>query len=621
MSYLVIARKYRPEVFMDVAGQEHVTRSLSNAVFSDKVGHAFLFAGPRGVGKTTTARILTKAINCLNRKGSDPCNECRSCREISSGQCMDVLEIDGASNRGIDDIRELRENIRYSPSSVQYKVYIIDEVHMVTREAFNALLKTLEEPPAHGKFILATTEIHKVPATILSRCQRYEFRRIDVATIFKSLKDICEKESIRISDKGLKLIARMADGSMRDGQSLLDQVIAYCGEQIDDESILMLLGKMDPDLLNGIVQSIIRGDAARVIETFSRFIDSGGDIQRFVPELIEYVRDLMVIKVSEKSFDIIERDDAEIAGMRKSAASVDIDRLSLYFRMLSTLDQEIKRSESPRLIIDAALIQLCRMKELESLDSVLQRLDSLPAQAVNDNSSKSETGRMQSSASLQNSGPTKPPVRPASHSGDVAKRAVSEDKPPLKEDAEGALKTEAKRDEPAEEDTEGEDRLEVMEGEAAEKEDEDIASFDRDSGKVVEKLEKPEDPMKALEQIVKRVGKGNVTLSTALKNCALRWTEDGAEIVFDENGASFYQQYLKSGNSLKIVRNCLSEYLGDVFRLSVVTQKEKVMSLQRMSEQEKKKHSRELKEEALKDPMIKKIVDVFNAKIIEVREN
>jgi len=250
MSYLVLARKWRPQLFEEVIGQRHVTQTLQNAISQQRVAHAFLFTGARGVGKTSSARILAKALNCEKGLRTNPCNECASCQEITHGTSMDVIEIDGASNRGIDEIRELRENVRYTPAKSRYKVYIIDEVHMLTKEAFNALLKTLEEPPPHIVFIFATTEPHKIPATILSRCQRYDFKRIPFREVVESLKWIVEKEGIQISQRGLLSIAQGSEGSLRDAQSLLDQVIAYSGREIRDEDVVEVLGLIDRRVLS-----------------------------------------------------------------------------------------------------------------------------------------------------------------------------------------------------------------------------------------------------------------------------------------------------------------------------------------------------------------------------------
>src|SRR4030066_1794670 len=287
MSYLVLARKWRPQVFEEVAGQRHITQTLQNAISQKRVAHAFLFAGARGVGKTSTARILAKALNCETGPHTDPCNHCNICKEITNGTSMDVIEIDGASNRGIDEIRELRENVRYNPAKSRYKIYIIDEVHMLTKEAFNALLKTLEEPPPHIIFIFATTEPQKIPATIISRCQRYDFKRVPFKEIIGSLKRILEEEKIQVSQRGLLSIAQESEGSLRDAQSLLDQVIAYAGKNIKDEDITEVLGLIDRKILNDTIEAIANRDVERCMEVIEMVYHFGYDLQHFCRELLQ----------------------------------------------------------------------------------------------------------------------------------------------------------------------------------------------------------------------------------------------------------------------------------------------------------------------------------------------
>ena len=286
MAYLVLARKWRPQRFDEVVGQPHVVQTLTNAISTQRIAHAYLFSGARGIGKTSVARILAKALNCAQGPSPTPCNECESCREITESSSLDVLEIDGASNRGINEIRELRENIRYLPSKSPYKIYIIDEVHMLTGEAFNALLKTLEEPPAHVIFIFATTESHRIPITILSRCQLFEFRRLAGGAIVEHLQYIAQEEGIEISDVSLRLLAREAEGSMRDGQSLLEQMIAFSGKKIKDEDLLEVLGVIDRQALLDAAAAIVDGDGVRCLEIIERLYLHGHDLRRFCQEHI-----------------------------------------------------------------------------------------------------------------------------------------------------------------------------------------------------------------------------------------------------------------------------------------------------------------------------------------------
>ncbi|MDP3730508.1 MAG: DNA polymerase III subunit gamma/tau [Candidatus Omnitrophota bacterium] len=294
MSYIVFARKYRPQAFDEVVGQSHITTTLENAIAQDRVAHAYIFAGPRGVGKTTTARIFAKALNCERGPTADPCNKCPLCLEITQGSSLDILEIDGASNRGIDEIRNLRENVKFSPSKGRFKVYIIDEVHMLTQEAFNALLKTLEEPPAHVKFIFATTQAHKVPPTILSRCQRFDFRRISIKDIVDSLKAIAKKENLKVEDDVLILMAKHSDGSMRDAQVVLDQISSFADGRISLEDASKILGAVSDDILFSLADSIKSRDALGALKIIDDLANEGKDVAEIVLYLIEHFRDLSV---------------------------------------------------------------------------------------------------------------------------------------------------------------------------------------------------------------------------------------------------------------------------------------------------------------------------------------
>src|SRR5512139_738919 len=327
-SYLVLARKWRPQLFEDVIGQRPITRTLQNAISQKRVAHAFLFSGARGVGKTSTARILAKALNCEQGPQVNPCNHCSSCLEISSGASMDVIEIDGASNRGIDEIRELRENVRYTPAKSRYKIYIIDEVHMLTKEAFNALLKTLEEPPPHIIFIFATTEPHKIPATILSRCQRYDFKRIPFREVIGSLKRIVEEEGIQISQRGLLSIAQESEGSLRDAQSLLDQVIAYAGREIKDDEIAEVLGLIDRKMLSDTIEAIADKDVERCMKVIEQVYHFGYDLQHFCRELLQYLRHLILIKLSQHPERLMELPEEELGSLKRQAEKFQFDQLN-----------------------------------------------------------------------------------------------------------------------------------------------------------------------------------------------------------------------------------------------------------------------------------------------------
>ncbi len=379
MAYEVFARKWRPQIFQDVLGQEHVTRTLLNAIASDRLHHAYLFSGARGVGKTSVARILAKAVNCKHRENGNPCNKCESCIDISNGSAMDVQEIDGASNRGIDEIRELRENIKHMPSTGRYRVYIIDEVHMLTLQAFNALLKTLEEPPPHVKFIFATTEPHKVPITILSRCQRYDFKRIPQGKLVEQLERITNEEKINISRQGLALIAREADGSMRDAVSLLDQVISFSGQKIDNENIADILGIIDSELIFRAAGAIIDGKSDECIEIVNSIYHFGYDIKEFYKTLMDHFRNLLIslIAPDKNLLDVTEETKDEL---QIQAERAGLEKLQQSLNILITKEEAFRFTSHSRLVLETIMIKLSRLGELLSVGNLIEKLEALEKQ-------------------------------------------------------------------------------------------------------------------------------------------------------------------------------------------------------------------------------------------------
>jgi DNA polymerase III subunit gamma/tau len=376
MAYEVLARKWRPQLFEDVIGQEHVSRTLINAFKTDRLAHAYLFSGSRGVGKTSVARILAKAMNCKQGKPGIPCNRCHSCVEITQGSSVDVQEIDGASNRGIDEIRELRENIRYMPSSSPFRVYIIDEVHMLTMQAFNALLKTLEEPPPHVKFIFATTEAHKVPVTILSRCQKFDFKRIPLHMIVKHLEVVTREEGIEIGKSGLSLIAREAEGSMRDAQSLLDQVISYTGPKVEDKHITDILGIIDRQLIFEASQAVLDGSERKCIEIVDQIYNFGYDMKEFYRALMDQFRNLLVSLVApdEALLDMIDTDRDEL---KKQAEQAGSEKLHHILNLLIAREENLRMTTHSRLVLEIILIKLCKLGDYLSFDQIFQKLESL----------------------------------------------------------------------------------------------------------------------------------------------------------------------------------------------------------------------------------------------------
>ncbi len=378
MTYIVSARRWRPQVFADLVGQEHISRTLSNAIRADRVAHAFLFTGLRGVGKTTAARILAKALNCERGPNAEPCNECSSCREITEGRSVDVLEIDGASNTGVDDVREIIDNVRYQPAGGRHKIYIIDEVHMLSNSAFNALLKTLEEPPPHVKFVFATTDPQKLPATVQSRCQRYDFRRIPLALVVERLRAIADDQKLKISDKVLFTLAREGEGSMRDAQSLFDQIAAGADGAVADEEALLALGVADRSAVFDIAAAIIAGEPARVVEVLDSLHRLGCDMRRLTRDLLEHFRDLTVAHVSKGAL-LPELAKEDLEALRVQAKGIEPRDADRCFRLLLQTDEEVARAAAPKLVLEMAVLRLAAQEPLVPVDELLQRIEALAA--------------------------------------------------------------------------------------------------------------------------------------------------------------------------------------------------------------------------------------------------
>jgi len=373
MSYLVTARKWRPQKFSEIVGQEHITTTLKNALKSNRLAHAYIFTGSRGVGKTTTARILAKAINCLNPVDYEPCNQCEICKSINEFQSLDIIEIDGASNRGIDDIRNLRESVRYAPTLGKYKVYIIDEVHMLTTESFNAFLKTLEEPPSHTIFIFATTDIHKVPLTIISRCQRFDFKRINLNIIKEQLKKIAEAENIRINDKALTIIAKKSDGAMRDAQSFFDQVIAFCGEDVEADTVAKILNIIDQEIYFRISDAIIEKDFKSAFDIIELIHNNGWDYSDFIEGLIEHFRNILSVLITEKS-DLLETAEIYVAKYLNYLNKFTKSDILRILNFLIRNQSELKFSNNKKIKVEIILSHLIGLQNSSTISEIINEI-------------------------------------------------------------------------------------------------------------------------------------------------------------------------------------------------------------------------------------------------------
>ena len=378
MSYTALYRKFRPSEFEDVKGQDHIVTTLKNQIKADRIGHAYLFCGTRGTGKTTIAKIFAKAVNCEHPVDGSPCGECAVCKGIAAGSSMNVIEIDAASNNGVDNIRQIREEVEYRPTEGKYKVYIIDEVHMLSIGAFNALLKTLEEPPSYVIFILATTEAHKIPITILSRCQRYDFRRISIDTIAGRLSELMVKEQVNVEERAIRYVAKMADGSMRDALSLLDQCIAfYLGQDLTYEKVLETLGAVDTEVFSRLLRQIIDKDVAGAIATIEELVTEGRELGQFVTDFAWYMRNLLLLQSSANMEDVLEISSDNLALLKEEAKMLDGEVLMRYIRIFSELANQMKYASQKRILIEIAVIKLCKPQMEEDYSSIIDRVESL----------------------------------------------------------------------------------------------------------------------------------------------------------------------------------------------------------------------------------------------------
>ena len=426
MSYTALYRKFRPDTFADVKGQDAIVTTLKNQIKTNRTSHAYLFCGTRGTGKTTVAKILAKTVNCENPIDGNPCNECEMCLTIQNQTSMNVIEIDAASNNGVDNIREIREEVEYRPTNGKYKVYIIDEVHMLSTGAFNALLKTLEEPPEYVIFILATTESHKIPVTILSRCQRYDFKRISIDTITKRLEDLMDQEETKVEDKALRYIAKAADGSMRDALSLLDQCTAfYLGEELTYDKVLEVLGTLDNEVFSDLLRKVINHDAAGCIKKLEELVIQGKEMTQFVTDFTWYMRNILLVKSSDDASHAVDTTTEGLKALKEESEMVDDTTLMRFIRIFSELSSQIRYASQKRVLVEIALIKLCRPAMEQDTTSMLERIRVLEKKVSEGITIATPTSRS-SGASAQEKEKLKEEVKPVKAAPEDIQKVKSE---------------------------------------------------------------------------------------------------------------------------------------------------------------------------------------------------
>ncbi|MDH5714940.1 MAG: DNA polymerase III subunit gamma/tau [Candidatus Aminicenantes bacterium] len=575
MSYLVFARKLRPQSFEEIIGQEPIVRTLQNAISQNRLAHAYLFSGIRGVGKTTTARILAKALNCQEGPTPQPCNQCDSCREISAGSSVDVYEIDAASNRGIDEARELRENVRYAPARGKYKVYIIDEAHMLTTPAFNALLKTLEEPPPHVVFVLCTTDYHKIPPTIISRCQHFDFRRIPHKQIVENLKAIAKMEGIEASDPSLHLIALSSEGSLRDAQSTLDQLISFSGKKVPHSEVVSLIGIIDRELLLDISAAIIEKNPARILQLVDKLIDYGYDPYQFLYELITHFRHMLVIKISPTPQELVNLPEEEFRSISQQASKLTEQELIRFLNILTQAEPLLKFSPQPRFLLEATLVKLVHLAKLTPIEEVITHLEELTERRT----------------------PSTYPVPP---------EEVREEAPPL-----SFAKEEKTKEEPA---TPPPAPAPIAEEQApAPPAPEPAPEAPPPPGK---------EKNKNIEEFLRRLKKEKTSLAIFITDYAnLVEIKDQKLILGFLKKHSTFKELIESKESLAIIEKVCREVLGDKSRVAVVfhspPESELLEAGGKPPEQTKKEF---LLNQALKEPRIQSFIDTFRGEVIDIKE-
>ena len=581
MSYLVLARKYRPQTFDEVVGQAHVSRTLVNAIEAGRVAHAILFAGPRGTGKTTVARIVAKAMNCEQGPTASPCNTCRSCKEITGGHAADVFEIDGASNNSVDQVRELRENLKYMPAHSRYKIYIIDEVHMLSLAAFNALLKTLEEPPSHVLFMFATTEPHKIPITILSRCQRHDLRRIDTTAISDQMRRLCDAEGVTIDEASLALIAQEAGGSMRDGLSLLDHVLTCADGPVTSALVADLLGAADQNHLFDLSAAVLARDIQGVLEKIDTVWRLGLEMKRFYADLVVHFHRLLLVAMGERTGQLVDLPAQMVARLKAQSEPVPRPFLLQVLELLYQAEPSIKFSSQPRLAMEMVFLKLFQTPPALPIDTLIERLDQLRTAAGANRSSAPQAG--------DGGHRTRPPEKPLPA---AAPR-------PEEETAPTASIRVADPSTPADEPSVSDSPQPVIIASST-------APADAEAGQAV-----PADAESLWEKAIERVAREKPSLAALLKRCHMICPSP-TQLTVEVDGNEY------AVNSIQKHRTFLEEMLSRLAGKTLVL--EVVANTRDAGEKQKEKEeSDRLKQNALGHPMVMEALSLFEGKVVDVK--
>ena len=650
MGYQVLARKCRPQRFSEIVGQEHITKTLQNALEQNRLGHAYLFVGPRGIGKTTAARILAKALNCRNRTGTEPCCECESCRQIAAGSSLDVMEIDGASHNKVEHVREIRDNVQYTPNQGEYKIYIIDEVHMLTNQAWNALLKTLEEPPPHVKFFFATTEPHKVIPTIVSRCQRLDFKRLTVPLIADRLRQIAEQENVNIDDKALVAIARAADGAMRDAQSIFDQVISFCGNgeteesTITEENVINIFGLASSNELTGIAEALVTNDAESAVQIVHQLADRGRDLERLFTDLTYFLRNIMVYQLSSDPGKVLDVTESELEDYQKVINNAAPNLVKGILENLLAEERQLRMALNKRVYIEVALIKSMEAAASVEIDEVITRLKQIKGNtgSPSGNDTSSESSAPDKKISDEDSSPAgnyqNAEIASEQNEQENIQQTPQEQTNSVTEDS--VQQTSQNPPTPASE-TDTDETLEIAESPAEQTDTENVYEQQyniNSNNNETEELQTEQQTVDSTDldketqsnpaeagdvwhQLIEQISKHPT--HQQLKNYMqemkpVNLSDNGRlQVAYDEEFPSEHAEFLQRPDNLQVLNNCLRQVTGK--NSSEIMIKKWVEGISNLDRQKKMKASPELKKKLEQNSFVQFIQELFNAEIIDVR--